>query len=525
MRRLPSAPLLSILLGALGLQEGGGPKEPPSSRPAFHFVKGALGGPSYDVKCEGVDAADLDGDGRLDLVFATGFVLQPKRMSPHAPQIQMNRTDAAGLRFVDEAAARLPAGFAVQAGSVTAFDADLDLDIDLVFAQMGGRPPAYLRNDGKGNFSDASADFPQTPLSSPSSEAGDVDDDGDLDLLLTDQDRPVRMYLNDGAGKFTDATQGRIPDMAIPTVQDATFADVDGDFDLDIVVLGKHEKGQNLFLNDGRGAFSDATVRLGYAGSSNNYEVEWSDLDNDGDVDAFWLSLERQVEGVSKNLAAEGRPLFFEHSTAPVKGATDEDDNEVLLIDVDDDGFLDPVVGSLQSSTERLYRNGRDFTFTNENAFDGERDPTCDAVPGDFDGDGGVDVATAQGESGTGNKVYRNMGPRDTKPPRLLRHDVPATAPPGGRTTFHLFVQDAFYDDGRDPVRGTFLVRPVGGGPPSASVPLTPMGGHLLRGSVDWTSIGAAAGSRWRVEVMLRDGAGNEATSRLGVIEIKNPPR
>mgnify|MGYP003694356043 CR=1 FL=1 len=73
---------------------------------------------------------DLDGDGKLDLVFATGFVLAPKKQQPHIPQIQMNRSTAAGnSAFADEAEKRLPKDFAVQAGSVTAFDMDGDRDL------------------------------------------------------------------------------------------------------------------------------------------------------------------------------------------------------------------------------------------------------------------------------------------------------------------------------------------------------------------------------------------------------------
>jgi hypothetical protein len=504
-----------VTLGAA--PQGDGAASRPESGPAFREVKGALAGPSYNVKCEGVDAGDLDGDGKVDLAFAAGFVLQPKGMQPHIPQIQMNKSKGPGdIAFADEAEARLPKGFEAQSGSVTAVDLDNDGDVDLFFTQMGGRVQCLLVNDGKGAFAAGGAAFPAIEMSSASSEAGDVDSDGDLDLVLTDQGKPTRLFGNDGKGTFADWTEGRMPAVAVPIAQDATFADVDNDFDLDIVVLGKHVKGQNLFLNDGKGMFTDSTAALSYAGSNNNYEVEWADLDNDTDVDAFWLSLEKQIEGVTKNHFTRESKLAFEHTTAAVAGSTNADDNEVLFIDVDNDGFLDPIVGSLASKTEQVYRNNGDLTFVRIDAFDGQRDPTCDAVAGDFDGDGRMDVATAVGESGTGNKVFRNAGPKDTRAPSLLRHDAPKGVKRTETLTVRLFVQDACYDDGRDFLRGEVSARAPGGAKAAAVMPLTPMGGHLFRGAFDASKLGGAASVT--ISVKLVDAAGNVLEKELGTV-------
>ncbi|MFN0206352.1 MAG: FG-GAP repeat domain-containing protein, partial [Planctomycetota bacterium] len=432
---------------------------------------------------------DLDGDGKLDVVFATGFVLRPDKQEPHIPQIQMNRSSGIGnFKFEDEAAARLPKDFAVQAGMVAVFDMNCDGAMDIVFAQMGGRPARLLWNDGKGKFTEADSEhFPNIAMSSPSVEAGDVDNDRDLDLVFGDHDKVTRLFINEGNGKFTDATDARMPKITIPVAQDATFMDIDNDFDLDLVVLGKHKNGQNLFLNDGKGNFSDATKSLNYAGSDNNYEAEWADLDNDGDVDAFWVSMDGYTEGASKNLLKETGNLAFEHSMKCIEGHNNDDDNEITFIDVNNDGLLDVIDGSLAFRTEKVYITSKDFKFTFSDCFGGKRDPSCDGAAGDFDGDGAIDYVSCVGESGTGNKLYRNTGPKDTVAPKILGVGLPKTISLSSIVGFavHAFVQDSFYDDGKDAINCYIIFQ---ADVPSLKEPqfikMRGMGGHLFRRDV-----------------------------------------
>lgn len=118
----------------------------------------------------------------------------------------------------------------------------------------------------------------------------DVDGDGDLDLYFAHvswqgRDGRDRLFINDGRGRFTDETQARLPTGDDLTL-DAKFADLDRDRDLDLV-LG--EGGRiRVLANDGTGRFSDVTERALPAEISGvNIAIELADFNQDGRIDLY----------------------------------------------------------------------------------------------------------------------------------------------------------------------------------------------------------------------------------------------
>src|SRR5262249_20184163 len=149
---------------------------------------------------------------------------------------------------------------------------DNDGDPDVVITKSWGVPPApaqLLRNLGGGTF--ASTSLPA--YNAQSALAGDLDHDGDVDLILG-----VFVLRNDGTGAF--AVAGDVPVSPGPTLAFSRLVDADGDGDLDLVQWDTQGR---LYRNNGSGVFSPAEIIVSPAVVAR--AVRAADLDGDGDMD------------------------------------------------------------------------------------------------------------------------------------------------------------------------------------------------------------------------------------------------
>jgi FG-GAP-like repeat len=377
---------------------------------------------------EGVEAADVDNDGDLDLFFADGEGFMSAG-TQRQNVLEINKKIETGiLSFADESVARLGAHTS-NAKGVTTGDIDGDGWIDALYSNAFNTAPASLYvNQGAGNpgfftFDGVARGF-TTNVSAGGAMFSDVDNDGDLDVVMnnnyigTGSGKP-RLYKNNGSGFFTLDAAGFAAAPSKNSHMDVQMVDVDGDFDLDFFGdnRGSNAGGNHfLMLNDGTGVFSDSSSLLP-ATSTSCYEAEVGDLDNDQDIDLFFVSLSGFSEGAVKNNLVPSSALTFTSQGA----FGGDDDNEIALVDYDVDGDYDVIVGSL-ASREKLYRNDGNFTFVDQSTqITAVSDSSLDCTVADLDNDGRYDLITAQGESNSpqwANKVYRNVtGPMDNRAP------------------------------------------------------------------------------------------------------------
>ncbi len=410
---------------------------------------------------EGVTLADIDADGDLDVLLAEGDGFAsagPKRQNV---LLRNELVEQGSLSFVDESVARLGVHLS-NAKGVEAADVNGDGFLDLLFSNAFNTDPPFLyinRGAAQPGFFDMQSVQRGLgeALSSAAAQFGDLDDDGDLDLILCDSGNSFlggagaapRLFFNDGDGFFTEDAAALGAPVKVAHM-DLQLFDVDGDWDLDFLGTNRASNSGGLhylMLNDGTGQFSDVS-NLIPATSTLTYEIEPADLDLDGDQDLFSLSQTGFQEGIFRSDLIETGSLGFTTLT-PLNQGTD--DNEIALIDYDMDGDLDVLIGSL-GSRERMIRNDGALGLSNVSnmTITGVSDSTLDLAVGDLDGDGAYDIVTVQGESNSaewGNKLYLNTGPVDSLAPKVLATQVPATA-----AAFPLVararIQDQVRDDG-----------------------------------------------------------------------------
>lgn len=326
----------------------------------------------------GVATFDYDGDGRLDVYFVNGAALRdpmPKKGAPEKRDaMYWNRlyrnsgrgkwedvTDRAGVR-----------GATYGMGAAAA-DFDNDGDTDLY---VTGYPANELfRNNGDGTFTEIST---QAGVSGGGWSTGaawvDADNDGKLDLAVVrymewdfepdkwcgaekpgyrsychpDNYPPASyfLYRNLGGGRFADVSSasgfGKAPGKGLGIA----IADYDSDGRIDIAVANDSAP-QQLFRNLGGLRFSEVGFEANVAYDDDGREfsgmgVEFADYDNDGRPDLLINALALQRYGLFRNTATGFE--YVSSSTGIAASTRNHSGWGMRLADFDNDGLVDMAV-------------------------------------------------------------------------------------------------------------------------------------------------------------------------------------
>ncbi len=448
---------------------------------------------------------DLDGDDDLDIVFANGggFISQG---TPEPQRVYINNGSGT---FTDESLVRL--GFSGLCRGVELGDIDNDGDLDMLFAQDFNRQPALFENNGAGFFSDVTgAQLPSMTLASSRAQFGDIDNDGDLDIYIASgtDDRfdcgQNRIYVNDGTGTFSDETALRHPTESLCENMDVTFGDVNGDLAIDVRV-GNRDGSSRLYVNDGAGVFTTSNT---VPADSSTYSYDFGDVDGDGDLDML---------GANSRSGSSGEALFinngsgvFSDASSQISPNPNDDDNDSKFLDYDNDGDLDLIIARLGGSAEKIYNNDGDGNFTQvAGLITTIGDSSLDLMVADLTGDGRLDIVTAQGESGVfTNRIYvNNGGAQDTLVPRIIDTEtLAATSDTVGPYPVRAAILDDMSSDRNFFHESIELHYTVGGGAVQM-VDMDYVGGQIYRGEIP-----GQAGGSVRYFVVATDLAGNTAT-------------
>lgn len=222
--------------------------------------------------------------------------------------------------------------------------------------------------------------------------AGDINNDGWVDLYLTANQGPNKLFLNKGNWKFEDITEKAGVAGKGHWKTGATMADVNGDGLLDIYLCGvgnykKFDSENQLFINKGDLTFTDQAKAYGLNFKGFATQTVFFDYDNDGDLDCYLLNHSvhgtRTIGNISErskpdslasdrlyrnnwaeNRAGAGLTPFVDVTTAA--GLADGRLGYGLGIsaaDLNMDGYVDLYVSNDFHESDFLYLNQRNGTF------------------------------------------------------------------------------------------------------------------------------------------------------------------
>jgi FG-GAP-like repeat len=381
-----------------------------------------------------VELADIDSDGLVDILFANGGDYETPG-NPDFSKVFLNQ----GPDETFEGATRKVLPKAMLARVIKVRDVNSDGSPDILVGTTYQTQSQLFLGDDSGDFTKVtSTHLPHIKASVGDLEFGDVEGDGDLDVVLADwgpgspmgnKGGRTMLWLNDGQGHFTNTTEARMPEVLVRFSWELEFVDVDNDYDLDIMVSCKMCDGSFLFENDGTGSFTDVTQQR-LPQFINNYDFEAMDVNGDDYLDVVTINDGPGYEHIFIN----DRKGAFSNETSrlwPLSENVGLDDNMAEFLDFDSDGDADLLIGSLDEHDRLLLNDGSGKLklVNDDQPILGPTYGTLGIALADLNKDCRLDVVQAQGEVDVAEKVFLGRKiPVDTAPPLITQVEKVSTS-------------------------------------------------------------------------------------------------
>ena len=336
----------------------------------------------------GVVAADFNNDGLTD-IFTAGLFEADRLYINHGHLNFINEAQEFGLTAIEK---NHPEQLNLGA---CAGDLDNDGYIDLYVTVLNGKNLILKNIKGKYfvNYSRIAGATGNIDERTNACIMGDIDNDGDLDIFITNEFSTNRLYRNNGAGVFKEIT-------GISGVQSkaggnaASFADFDLDGDIDLFVTNwsfGNKLYKNMWQETGKLFFKDISRQAHIAGNpyDKSNAVVFTDLNNDGYPDLFIANRK-----TSNRLYINNKDGSFIDKTLQMIGIDSLSTYGVVITDFDGDGLKDMYLSNVGKNTFYRQINGKFIDQTQKYQIDIQGYSTGSALA-DFDNDGDLDIYVA----------------------------------------------------------------------------------------------------------------------------------
>ncbi len=300
---------------------------------------------------------DYDSDGDLDLFIS----------KMHGP-LELWQNDG-NFNFVNVAAAAgLDQASWYYTGAAWC-DYDHDGDLDLYVAKFyhpsigvsASKAPVFYINNGDGTFTESTVDvglwLPQRPMFQP--VFLDYDNDGWEDLyLITDRVFVENvLFKNNKDGTFSNVTLDSGAGLSICAMS-GTVGDYDNDGDLDVYMTNTWTVGSKLLRNNGNSTFTEVAAAMGVNTHQVGWGSMWLDYDNDG-----WLDLFAGLTGNGPGYA--GNHFYHNQQGNGFVNVVESigmlnEVNETFVAamgDLNNDGYTDILLNNKEGYLPKLYQN------------------------------------------------------------------------------------------------------------------------------------------------------------------------
>ncbi len=274
--------------------------------------------------------------------------------------------------------------------SITGGDIDKNGFTDLIFGGGNNVSFIYADDDGNGYTEHFIDDF----IFSQRSTFIDINNDGHLDAFVCHDVDLSHPYVNDGSGNLSE-DQSLISTVPVGGNYSAIWVDYDNDDDPDLYITkcrygaapGDAQRTNGLYRNNGDGTFTEVGAIAGMDSDDQSWSTVFEDFDNDGDFDAFMVNHETANLLMDNN----GDGTFTNIISGSGIDASDLGAWEAIGGDFDNDGFVD----IFSQVGQGIYRNNGDGTFTDIDI------PAGQGSVADLNNDGFLDIFT-------GSSIYIN---------------------------------------------------------------------------------------------------------------------